>query len=223
MEISLCNDICHVKVGSVDVQCIDLAYSLDKDTIYWPTDELGFQLCMNCSGEQSNQTFYAAGSFSCAEHGGTHVDAPYHFNQEGLTVDQLSLSQLIRPLRVIDVTKKIFLSDGTMNTNYSLHVDDILSYEASYGALNEGDIVLVHTGWSRCYPQGSKAYLGYDRHIDGPYDPDQTELAFPGISADASHLFVNRKVTAVGLDTGKIVMLSVFRVLDAIFLFTFLM
>jgi kynurenine formamidase len=60
--------------------------------------------------------------------------------------------------------------------------------------------------WSQYYRQGSKAYLGFDREIDGPYIADSTLLNFPGISAEASLLFVQRKVKAVGLDTGYIIL-----------------
>lgn len=63
-----CETVCERLFGSDKFTCIDLSYPLGKDTIYWPSDELGFQLCMNCSGSNQDDSFYAAGSFSCAEH-----------------------------------------------------------------------------------------------------------------------------------------------------------
>lgn len=36
-------------------------------------------------------------------HTGTHVDAPSHFTQDGVTIDQISLMSLIGPCRVLDL------------------------------------------------------------------------------------------------------------------------
>lgn len=51
---------------------------------------------------------------SCGVHTGTHVDAPAHFLENGKTIDQINLSQLIGPCQVIDVshlTEKITAND----------------------------------------------------------------------------------------------------------------
>ena len=48
------------------------------------------------------------GTFTTAEHGGTHVDAPYHFAKHGKTVEQLRLKDLIAPCFVIDVRSKCY-------------------------------------------------------------------------------------------------------------------
>ena len=37
-------------------------------------------------------------------HTGTHVDAPFHFIPEGERIDSLTLEQMIRPCRVLDMT-----------------------------------------------------------------------------------------------------------------------
>ena len=59
---------------------------------------------MNCV--ETDSSFYSAGTFTTAEHGGTHVDAPYHFAKHGKTVEQLRLQDLIAPCYVIDVRAK---------------------------------------------------------------------------------------------------------------------
>lgn len=38
-------------------------------------------------------------------HTGTHIDAPLHFVQGGRTMDEIALSQLIRPVKVFDLTE----------------------------------------------------------------------------------------------------------------------
>lgn len=56
---------------------IDLGYPLNESTVFWPGGE-GFQLCMSCAAvplppssenEPTSYYDYAAGVFSCAEHG----------------------------------------------------------------------------------------------------------------------------------------------------------
>ena len=77
---------------------IDLSWPLDTKTIFWPGGE-GFQLCMQCCAvcdeRDDSQYDYAAGVITCAEHGGTHVDACFHFCKDGKTVDQIPITTLI--------------------------------------------------------------------------------------------------------------------------------
>ena len=53
-------------------------------------------------GELSYQT----ASMFLAEHAGSHIDAPYHYDPQGLTVDQLPLIRLWARARVFDMTHK---------------------------------------------------------------------------------------------------------------------
>jgi kynurenine formamidase len=178
-------------------QVVDLSYPLNNSTIFWPGGE-GFQLCMNCFISNEYGYEYAAGVINCTEHGGTHVDAPYHFKSNGKRIDEILLSDLIGSCKVIDIS-----SQCSNNRDYTLSYDDIIQFEASYGQLNHGDIVLIRTGWHKYYSLGAKAYLGFDETTEGPYD-DNSVLSFPGISKEAANLFVERKVRAVGLDTASL-------------------
>jgi arylformamidase len=40
------------------------------------------------------------GQLSCGIHNGTHMDAPYHYNDAGLTIDQIDPDRLLGPARV---------------------------------------------------------------------------------------------------------------------------
>src|SRR5688572_32598843 len=84
---------------------IDLTHPFDETTIYWPTEE-GFKLLRGPAGVTEQGYFYAANRFMCAEHGGTHIDAPIHFWQGGQTVDKISLRRLVGPGACIDVSQK---------------------------------------------------------------------------------------------------------------------
>jgi kynurenine formamidase len=145
--------------------------------------------------------FYAAGRISCAEHGGTHVDAPYHYSEHGATVDLLPLKDLIAPCRLIDITAQCAVEE--QGQHYTLQPADILEHEAICGTLEPGTIVLIRTGWARRYPEGALAYLGFDEATQGPYSVDTSCLCFPGIGAEAAQVLVERKIVAVGLDTGE--------------------
>lgn len=184
-------------------QCkaVDLSYPLNDTTIFWPGGEK-FNLCMYSTIEPTYGYHYAAGTFSCAEHGGTHVDAPCHFAKDGKTVDMISLNDLIAPCRTIDIT-----AHCSNNADYVLTSPDILSHEHEYGRIEEGSIILVRTGWSRFWKSGPKQYLGFDEAVEGPFTAE-SRLQFPGIGLDAAQLMIERKISAVGLDTGKLHLLT---------------
>ena len=49
---------------------------------------------------------YNVASLKMGAHSGTHVDAPYHFIEDGITVDQLALDVLMGPARVHAVSAR---------------------------------------------------------------------------------------------------------------------
>lgn len=80
--------------------------------------------------------------------------------------------------------------------------EDVYQHESEFGAISEGNIVLIRTGWHRNYSKGAKAYLGFDESVDGAYDSSTSSLSFPGIGPAAARVLIDRKAAAVGLDTG---------------------
>ena len=50
--------------------------------------------------------------FSMCAHNGTHIDAPYHFYNEGKTVDQLPLEKFVGPCYVIHHEGELSQSDA---------------------------------------------------------------------------------------------------------------
>ena len=123
-------------------------------------------------------------------------------------MDQISLMDLIAPCYVIDISEKInaVLSQygDDIGASYLLSLADITEAEQRYGTIPEKCIVVIRTGWSDRWVLGPKPYLGYDESTDGPYDVKTSNLNFPGISAEAAHTFVSRRVAAVGVDTASI-------------------
>lgn len=169
---------------------LDLTYSFDENTIYWPTEK-GFSRHTVFYGKTKKGYFYSAFKFCAPEHGGTHVDAPRHFSAKGITVDEILPQNLIGQAVVIDVSKKV-----NHNANYLISVADVKAFEKQYRPLCSDDIVLFHTGWGR-YWHDKKAYLGTAKFRD------LQNLHFPGISPAAAQYLLQKKVKALGIDTAS--------------------
>jgi kynurenine formamidase len=170
---------------------VDLTHTLDRTTIYWPT-ESGFQYHYEHHGMTPGGYFYASGYFASPEHGGTHMDAPLHFNRDGASVDRVPLTQTIGPAAVID-----FSARAAGDPDATLSVDDITGYENRNGRIPDGAIVVARSGWGRFWPD-RKRYMGTDQ------PGDVAGLRFPGFSAKAVlFLLKQRSVIALAIDTAS--------------------
>ncbi len=125
---------------------IDLTHPFNAETIYWPTAD-PFQLETVSEGMTEGGWYYSAYSFSTAEHGGTHLDAPVHFAEGRNTTDEIPLSRLIGPAVVVDAT-----SQAAGNPDYLVSIGDIEAFEAVHGPIPEGAILLLRTGWAQRWP-----------------------------------------------------------------------
>lgn len=172
---------------------VDLSHSYGPSTVYWPTSPTKFTLEPLAKGITEGGFFYAANSLSTPEHGGTHIDAPIHFSEKGLTTERIPLERLIAPAVVIDVSAK-----ASADRDYRATREDVLAFEKAHGPIARGTIVLLRTGWSRHWPN-AKAYLGDDT------PGDASKLSFPSYGGDAARLLVeDRGVAALGIDTASI-------------------
>ncbi|HKD69001.1 MAG TPA: cyclase family protein [Candidatus Binataceae bacterium] len=171
---------------------IDLTHTLDHSTIYWPT-ESGFKYHYEHFGPTPGGYFYSSGYFDSPEHGGTHMDAPLHFNRHGDPVNKVPLREMIGPAAVID-----FSARAAKDRNATLSVGDIHKYEAAYGPIADGAIVVARSGWSQFWPD-RKRYMGTDK------PGDVAGLRFPGFSPQAvDFLLKHRTVVAIAIDTASI-------------------
>ena len=73
---------------------IDLTHDLSEDAVFWPTAD-PFELKTEFEGVTEGGYYYSAYSFTTAEHGGTHIDAPVHFSEGRRPVNEIPLDQLI--------------------------------------------------------------------------------------------------------------------------------
>lgn len=121
------------------------------------------------------------------EHSGTHLDAPLHFSDDGLTADQIAADALVVPLAVVDIAAK-----AAANPDYQLGRDDLAQWERRHGRLPDNCCVAMHAGWAR--------------HVDDPAKYHGRDAAgvmhFPGIAPDAvAWLIKQRRVAGIAVDT----------------------
>lgn len=182
--------------GEIDLskyRMVDLTHPFNADTLYWPTDTRGFELEQQAHGHTDDGYFYSAHAFCTAEHGGTHLDAPIHFAEDGRTTEAIPLEQLIAPAVVIDVSGL-----AAADPSYRLTPDAVRAFEREHGTIARGTIVLLRTDWSRHWPD-AKAYLGDDT------PGDASNLRFPSFGEEAARLLVEQRgVAALGVDTASI-------------------
>ncbi len=172
-------------------QWVDLTYDYSEETLYWPTSST-FKMDTVFVGITDGGFYYESFAFRSAEHGGTHLDAPIHFYENRKTVEELEIDQLTGRAVVVDVTNKV-----AENRDYQFEVEDLLNWEAEYGPIPNGAILLFYTGMGQYWPD-AEAYLGTE--LKG--EEGVANLSFPGIHPEtATWIVENRNIKAVGLDT----------------------
>jgi kynurenine formamidase len=122
------------------------------------------------------------------EHAGTHLDAPIHFSETGLTADQLPIDQLVVPLAVVNVVYQ-----AEQDPDYELSREDLAKWEAKFGRLPAGCCVALHSGWGELATADPARFVGRD--VNGTFH-------FPGFSPDAAAwLLKEREVAGIAVDT----------------------
>jgi arylformamidase len=110
-----------------------------------------------------------------AEHCGTHLDCPYHFDPDGLTVDQMPLERLILPGHLLDLTHKGVREPITV-------ADAQDAVRRSGRPIRSGTVVIFWTG----------------RDKDWGREGFKTER--PYIPAETAQWLVDQRVTLFGTD-----------------------
>jgi kynurenine formamidase len=145
---------------------VDLSMPLDDRTPFYPGDpEPAICAATTIARDGVNVLRLDIGS-----HSGTHCDAPYHFLEEGLRLDELPLERFTGPGVIVDCT--------TVAARTAIVTDHLGPVDARIGA---GAIVLLHTGWSeRATP---------DTIFDHPF-----------LDGDACRALLDRGVRTIGID-----------------------
>ena len=121
------------------------------------------------------------------EHAGTHIDAPIHYSETGVSVERIPAEQLVVPLAVVDVAAK-----AARNADYALSTQDLIDWETQHGRLPDGCCVAMNSGWAQHAARGAK-YAGKD---------SAGVLHFPGVHPDAARFLLGeRNVAGLAVDT----------------------
>ncbi len=147
----------------------DLTATLATHMPVWPTSPLPVFEPVGLVARDG----YAIERVNCLTHTGTHMDAPYHFLEDGLTVDRIPPDRLVGRAAVLDVRKEL-----------SGPVVGLEVLKAHWPTAFQPEIVLLETGWSHDRAP-SRRYL---------YD-------FPGISPEAAEWVADRGIRGIGTDT----------------------
>ncbi len=148
---------------------IDLSHVIDEHTQVYPGDPVPhFEVHSTIERDGFNLLSVQMGSQS-----GTHVDAPYHFDDSTERIDELPLERFMGRGVVIDLTGLA----GRTKITWSMIAG---SPEAPSPAGAE-DIVLLKTGWSR--------HWGADEYFNHPY-----------LAAEACQRLLDAGVRAFGID-----------------------
>ena len=163
----------------------DLTHVLGPD---WPVFDLYVQPMQIKRLANLAEDEYNAFELTFNEHIGTHIDAPAHFDDHGLTVDQIPAETLVAPLAVVRLRERAARDNVT-----ELTVDDLLEWENRNGRIPDDALLAVDNGWAeRVAVPG--AFLNFDQAA-GHY-------RHPGISVEAAQFLVTeRSVVGVGTDT----------------------
>lgn len=154
---------------------IDLSHTLDSNVTIYPGDP-EFSSCphLTLSADGVNVQRVNLGS-----HSGTHVDAPYHFIEDGEKIDEIPLSTFVGPAVVVDLTAEGLGRE--LRDRDVIQWADIAKYEDALTGRKDA-ILLLRTGWSR--------HWGTPRYFEHPY-----------LSAEAAQRIVEMGVRLVGVDT----------------------
>lgn len=80
---------------------IDISMALDSSTPEWPGDT-PFSYRLSVTKEESGSV--NIGELKSSTHIGTHIDAPFHYDEDGLKTDELPLDVYLTTAQVMDVS-----------------------------------------------------------------------------------------------------------------------
>ena len=112
-----------------------------------------------------------------SSHTGTHLDAPYHFIENGTKIHEISPNRLIRDAVLIKSRKK---------SGQAITKTDILKFEKIHEKIPNGSTVIFWTGWQKLL------------HDDSYF------IKNPGLSTTAAKYLVSKKTNLVGIDSPSI-------------------
>ena len=107
---------------------VDLTHTVSEGVLDWP-GEPTFRYERR-AGIGTDGRWNASGSFGGSELSGTHVEAPMHYAEGRRGASELPLSQLVGPIRVIDVSNAC-----EDDPRYVVQLSDLRRHERDHGRI----------------------------------------------------------------------------------------
>ena len=150
---------------------IDLSHPLEDGQLNFPFDPKISIVVHNTIASIG----YNISQISMSSHQGTHLDAPFHFYDDGKTLDQMRLEQFYGPTTLVDLAPGSYLEAGTPLT--------VEMFEPHADAFQPDAKIIYRTGWNRMF--GQPAFFS----------------DFPTLTLDAARWIAERKIGMLGMDT----------------------
>jgi kynurenine formamidase len=112
-----------------------------------------------------------------SSHTGTHIDAPYHFKENGAKIHQIPLDRLAGRAFLIRIKK---------SKNQEITKKDLLEFEKNQGKIKDFSSVIFFTNWQK----NSKKKIFFTNN--------------PGLSRSAAEYLISKKINLVGIDSPSI-------------------
>jgi kynurenine formamidase len=150
---------------------IDLSHPLEHGQPNFPFDPKITVLVHNTVASIG----YNITQISMATHQGTHLDVPYHFYDDGKTVDQMPLDRFYGPAALVDLAPGGYLEAKTPITR--------AMFEPHAAKFLPGAKVIYRTGWDRTF------------------GTPECFCDFPTLTLDAARWIAERRIGLLGMDT----------------------
>ena len=150
---------------------VDLSHPLEHNQPNFPLDPKISVMVHNTVASIG----YNITQISMSTHQGTHLDVPYHFYDDGQTVDQVPLDRFYGPAVLVDLAPGSALPARTPITLASLREHE--------GKFRPGAKVIYRTGWDRMF--GRPEFF----------------VEFPTLTLEAARWIAERRIALLGMDT----------------------
>lgn len=162
-------------------QVIDMTHTYSEDFPTW-VGEPGLRREQPANFEEHGFNVFV---YNIDEHSGTHIDAPLHFSADGLSVDEIPVSDLVCPLAVIDIRARAAQDADTQVTP-----DDLQAWIDANGPIPDGACVAMLSGW------GAKTETPEFRNADA----DGVQH-YPGFHIEATQMLLETGASSMAVDT----------------------
>ena len=148
------------------MKLIDISHPLEHGQQTFPSDP---KLSIIPHGNTKTLR-YNISQITIGSHQGTHLDAMYHFLDDGKTLDQMPLEWFYGKAHLLRIPK---------NANENITVQDFLPYE---DLLQPGAKIIFETGWHKHF---GREYFFSD---------------FPSLSQEAARFLAEKNIRMLGMD-----------------------